>query len=269
MFFILVQENKFYISQVIHSFNGNYFTKNRVFCLIELVNGVFLLLGDSLGDGLNCNSYLVKSGQEILLIDSGLGEFNNFFHASSRDPTAIMNTIIKDNLQSIKMMSLTHAHLDHIGGISSIDDSIRNQITVGAHKYEKPHLEQGDKPYIDPITRTVGPKIRIDKALSNGDHIRIGDLKFEVIHTAGHTEGSLCLYEPEKQWLFSGDTVFPMGSFGRVDFPGSNADEMKASLDTLRSLDVMALFAGHMKAVIGPDVMNQLNESYQTAKAIL
>ena len=235
----------------------------------QLVNNVFLVLGDSLGDGYNCNSYLIKSNEEILLIDTGLGQFNFFGSPSRRDPLEIFNLVVTENIQSMNMIAITHAHLDHTGGIGSIDSNLRKQLIVGCHRTEKSHLEEGHTSYIDPITRMNGPKIQIDKTLSHGDHIVVGDLKFEVIHTAGHTEGSLCLYEPEKKWLFSGDTVFPEGSFGRVDFPGSNSDDMISSLDTLRSLEVSALFAGHMESIIGPEVKNSLNESYRVAKQIL
>jgi glyoxylase-like metal-dependent hydrolase (beta-lactamase superfamily II) len=68
--------------------------------------------------------------------------------------------------------------------------------------------------------------------LVEGEQIRIGDLVFDVLHTPGHTEGSVCLYEERLGLLLSGDVLFA-GSYGRTDLPGGNDEQMVASLARL------------------------------------
>ena len=85
------------------------------------------------------------------------------------------------------------------------------------------------------------PGIVPDTILHDGD--RIGSLR--VIHTPGHTPGGICLYDPEAKLLFSGDTVFTGGSFGRYDFPGGDRKALGASIERLAALDVEGLYPGH------------------------
>lgn len=226
------------------------------------MDGVFLFLGY----GYNCNSYLVKSENEYVMIDSGLGKYGNISGYSNSNPLEDLQNVFKNN--QITQIAITHAHLDHTGGIASLNKDERDNLTVMAHKDECKHLETPNLSYIDPMLKTEISPFIIDKRLSHGDIIRIGNLNLEVLHTAGHTEGSMCLYEAEKKWLFSGDTVFPQGSFGRVDFPGSNPDDMLESLDTLRSLEVNVMFAGHMEPILN-NVAENLEASYKNAKSIL
>ncbi|MBU4246176.1 MAG: MBL fold metallo-hydrolase, partial [Nanoarchaeota archaeon] len=86
--------------------------------------------------------------------------------------------------------------------------------------------------------------------LDDGDLIKSGDLKLKVIHTPGHTKGSICLYDEKNKILFSGDTVFA-GSFGRVDFPGSSSREMKQTLEKLSKLEIDKILPGHGEIVWG------------------
>jgi glyoxylase-like metal-dependent hydrolase (beta-lactamase superfamily II) len=81
--------------------------------------------------------------------------------------------------------------------------------------------------------------------LEEGGEIRFGSVRLQVLHTPGHTEGSVCLLDSENGRLYSGDTLFN-GSFGRVDLPGGSAVAMVASLDRLRRLDeTLTVLPGH------------------------
>ena len=66
-----------------------------------------------------------------------------------------------------------------------------------------------------------------------------------MIHTPGHTPGGICLYSERDKALFSGDTVFPEGSFGRTDLPGGNATKLVESIRKLTLLDVSVMYPGH------------------------
>ena len=72
--------------------------------------------------------------------------------------------------------------------------------------------------------------------LRKSEQLRIGDLVFDVLHTPGHTEGSVCLYEESRGLLLAGDVLFG-GSYGRTDLPGGNDEQMVASLARL-ALDI-------------------------------
>jgi glyoxylase-like metal-dependent hydrolase (beta-lactamase superfamily II) len=72
--------------------------------------------------------------------------------------------------------------------------------------------------------------------LAEGGVIRFGSLRLEVLHTPGHTEGSVCLIAPDDGILFSGDTLFA-GGWGRVDLPGGSPEQMAASIARLGRLD--------------------------------
>jgi hydroxyacylglutathione hydrolase len=81
--------------------------------------------------------------------------------------------------------------------------------------------------------------------LQEGGEIRFGSYLLEVLHTPGHTEGSVCLLDRESGRLYSGDTLFN-GSFGRVDLPGGSAEAMVVSLDRLGQLDpTLTVLPGH------------------------
>ena len=81
--------------------------------------------------------------------------------------------------------------------------------------------------------------------LAEGGEVRFGEIRLRVLHTPGHTEGSVCLYEADGGRLFSGDTLFA-GGWGRVDLPGGDPVAMVASLGRLLDLeDAVGVFPGH------------------------
>jgi glyoxylase-like metal-dependent hydrolase (beta-lactamase superfamily II) len=145
----------------------------------------------------------------------------------------------------------------------------QQKLQVFAHELEVSHLEQPDHQYIDPILSTKLKPISIDKHLFDGEKILVGEeFEFLVIHTPGHTRGSLYLYENNKKILFSRDKAFLGGNFGRTDFPGSNSIEIIESLEKLTNLDIQILYAGHMP-IESRNVSAQLQSSYRNAKYYL
>ena len=93
--------------------------------------------------------------------------------------------------------------------------------------------------------RRPGSGITPEIVLHDGD--RIGSLR--VIRTPGPTPGGICLYDEKRKLLFSGDTVFTGGSFGRYDFPGGDRAALTASIERLSTLDVEGLYPGHGEPV--------------------
>jgi glyoxylase-like metal-dependent hydrolase (beta-lactamase superfamily II) len=140
---------------------------------------------------------------------------------------------------TLKLIVTTHGHWDHSGDNARVAEHTGAQIAVhplDAHRLTSPSPMWA--PFeIPPCVPAV--------ELEEGGEIRFGSVKLEVLHTPGHTEGSICLLDRDAGRLYSGDTLFA-GSFGRVDLPGGSAEAMVASLDRLRRLDAtLTVLPGH------------------------
>jgi glyoxylase-like metal-dependent hydrolase (beta-lactamase superfamily II) len=95
------------------------------------------------------------------------------------------------------------------------------------------------------------PELSIDIPLDAGTW-NVNGTELQVVHTPGHSPGSLCLYWPEKKAMACGDLVFEQ-SFGRVDFPGGDARKLIASINTIAAMDIEVLLPGHMNIIVGKD----------------
>ncbi|ASN05240.1 MBL fold metallo-hydrolase [Virgibacillus necropolis] len=179
---------------------------------------------------LGTNCYLMYNDRDALIIDPG-GDADliiDFFKDKSFIPKAIL---------------LTHAHFDHIGAV----DQVRNtyNIDVYLHKNEKDWLE--DSKLNGSILFTPEP-ISIKKAeydLEEGG-MQIESFSFDVLHTPGHSPGSVCFFFKESGILIGGDALFNRG-VGRTDLPGGNMEQLKESIRTkLYTLDnSVVVYPGH------------------------
>jgi hydroxyacylglutathione hydrolase len=132
----------------------------------------------------------------------------------------------------------THGHWDHTGENAALQAWSQAQATdavgagIAAHRADWHHLTDPQPLYAPfPIPPCV-PAIE----LAEGGLIRFGDVRLGVLHTPGHTEGSVCLVSADDGILFSGDTLFA-GGWGRVDLPGGDAVAMVGSLSRLAALE--------------------------------
>jgi glyoxylase-like metal-dependent hydrolase (beta-lactamase superfamily II) len=129
----------------------------------------------------------------------------------------------------LKLIVSTHRHWDHIGDNAAVAETSGAQIA--AHALDRPGLENPtalNTPF--PIPPSV-PAVE----LAEGSRIRFGAIDLEVLHTPGHTEGSVCLRAAREPLLFTGDTLFA-GSWGRTDLPGGSDEQMVDSLARLSAL---------------------------------
>jgi glyoxylase-like metal-dependent hydrolase (beta-lactamase superfamily II) len=141
----------------------------------------------------------------------------------------------------------THGHWDHTGENAALqawsgqqtDDGVGARIA--AHRADWHHLTDPQPLYAPfPIPPCL-PAVE----LAEGGVVRFGDVRLEVLHTPGHTEGSVCLLSAEDGIIFSGDTLFA-GGWGRVDLPGGDAEAMVESLARLAGLeDALRVVPGH------------------------
>lgn len=166
---------------------------------------------------LQTNCYLLSHGDRCLAIDPG-GE-----------PEKVLDFLRRQGL-TLEAILLTHGHFDHVGAVKPLAEE------TGCPVY----LCQEDLSL--PGTMTAGP-LYYTHSYGEGDQLTLAGMTFTVLHTPGHTPGSVCLRFD--QYLFTGDTLFA-GSCGRTDFPGSSPAAMGRSLTRLAALrENFKVYPGH------------------------
>jgi hydroxyacylglutathione hydrolase len=140
---------------------------------------------------------------------------------------------------TLKLIVTTHRHWDHIGDNAAVAEATGAQIAV--HALDRHGLEHPAPLYAPfPIPPSV-PAVE----LAEGGIVSFGTIRFEVLHTPGHTEGSVCLLDRGTGLLISGDTLFA-GAWGRTDLPGGSDEAMVESLSRLSRLDPsLRVLPGH------------------------
>ncbi len=192
------------------------------------------------GRGYDSNIYVIP-GRKTTIVDTGTGLY------SKQIVSDIKEIIDPERIQQI---IITHEHFDHCGGVRKLHDIISDSVKIMAHVDASDKIERGDSDFAR-MLGGVMPKMPVDVKLKESDSVEIGDETYRVIHTPGHSPGSMCLYAEKSKTLFSGDTVFSHGSFGRYDFPGSDAGLLRDSIERLSKLDVEYLYPGHESIVEG------------------
>lgn len=182
--------------------------------------------------GENCYIVQDENSKETMVIDPGcfdseLEETLDALHAK------------------VKYILLTHSHGDHIGGVQKLKEKYGGKVII--HRKDAPglmdiNLNLSTHIGLDPIT------IQEDARVDDGDLLHVGDLEFQVIHTPGHTCGSISLFCKEEKMLFSGDTLF-RGAWGRTDLPTSSFEDIISSITNKLIIlpDDTIVYPGHRK----------------------
>jgi len=158
-----------------------------------------------------------ESTKEAVVVDCGW------------DVDKIIESANKEKLKITKII-VTHCHYDHVQSVNELIDKTNAEVYFheDEHDYIKKSLEN--------------KKIRIKK-LNDNDSIILGNIKIKIIHTPGHTPGSICLLVENK--LLTGDTLF-VNAIGRTDLPGGDAMKLFESLQKLKKLDDdIEIYPGH------------------------
>lgn len=209
------------------------------------------------------NVFLVVDGDEGALIDSGFGDEKS----------------VKERLEMLRAwpglrllyIVLTHHHFDHTSGAAQMREATGARTAL--HEREEEFLRDwrgeapqdielpGDQGQLGEALRRfrrqaaeAGPDIRV----ADGDRLRVGSLTLEIIHTPGHTMGSVCVYLPEERALFTGDTALGLGTVAISPPPHGDMALYLESLERLKGYDAVMMLPGHGQSV--RDVPHKLQE---------
>lgn len=173
------------------------------------------------------NCYLISTDKAAVVIDPGF-------------KTEITADFLKANGGKARMILITHAHFDHIGGA----EALRNEtgVEIGIGELDAPALRDTGLNLSDKFHAHIAP-FSADRTFCDGEKFSVGDIDFEVILTPGHTVGGVSYLSGES--LFSGDTLFA-GAVGRTDMPGGSLKALKKSLKRLIALpEETKVYPGH------------------------
>lgn len=180
---------------------------------------------------ISTNCYIISSDKDnrAVIIDPGgsAGRIKNYLDENNLTPVAIL---------------LTHGHFDHILAVASLKRDY--DLKVYIHKNDADMLTSDAN-----LSKIVGlniEKSEADNLLHGNEKLKFGEMVFDVIHTPGHSKGSVS-YIFNEEIIFCGDTLF-FESYGATHFAGGNIEELKNSIEKLFALPKdMALYCGHNK----------------------
>lgn len=180
----------------------------------------------------NCSIFGDEATREAIVVDPGDGG----------DVARVQNVLERHGL-TVKAIVITHAHIDHIGGAAKL------KAATGAPVY----MNRNDQELYDHLDMQASwlgmrtpERTEIDVDAKEGGALRLGETDFHILHTPGHTQGSISLWIPAANKLVAGDTLF-RDSIGRTDLPGGDYRQIIASIHTkLMTLpEDAAVVAGH------------------------
>jgi len=162
----------------------------------------------------NCSIFGDEQTREALVIDPG-------------DNIEDILAILEKHGLRVKAIVITHAHIDHIGGAAKLKAATGAPVLMN-------HDDQELYDHLDVQASWLGMETPshtpIDDAARDGDVLTLGPAEFRVLHTPGHTQGSISLWIPTENKLIAGDTLF-RDSIGRTDLPGGNPRQILRSIE--------------------------------------
>ena len=182
----------------------------------------------------NANTYLLNGSKKIL-IDPG----HDRLLGNVKDNLSKLSI----TLQDIDLIILTHGHPDHVEAVRSFSNS---HALIAFHETELDFIKTL-APHYD---LTMGTTNFEPQLLLREGELIVDGLTLQVIHTPGHSPGSICLYWAQEKALITGDVIFHQG-IGRTDLPGGDGEALKESIRRLSKLDVGHLLSGHGEIVSG------------------
>lgn len=200
---------------------------------------------------LDCNVYLVDTGDGLLLIDAGVG----------LDTEAILREISNDGYDphNIRWIALTHAHADHAEGIREIQQLSGALVLMDGHEaMVMSNQKLLDDTMLEYVKAGFYPAdyrlhaVNCDRTLTDGEQFQLGNVSFSAIVAPGHTGGGLCLLTnlDGRQMLFCGDVVFFNGLINLISIFDVDLLKYKESILRLDQLKIDTLLPGHLQPVM-------------------
>ena len=178
----------------------------------------------------NCSVFGDEATREALVVDPG-------------DDIARVLEVVDRHGLNVKAIVITHAHIDHIGGAQKLKQATGAPVYMNLNDTELQKM-------LDVQAAWLGMRppaaVEIDQPAKDGDLLALGSTAFHVLHTPGHTPGSISLWIPTERKLVAGDTLF-RDSIGRTDLPGGDGRQILRSIhDKLLPLpDETVVIPGH------------------------
>ncbi|OGG11270.1 hypothetical protein A2Z00_02165 [Candidatus Gottesmanbacteria bacterium RBG_13_45_10] len=180
----------------------------------------------------NCYLLVDPTTRDAFIVDPG------------DDPEYIVSELQKDNAHPIRIIA-THGHFDHIMGAFALQAAFR--IPFSVHKRDEflvENMNESAKHFLG-LTH-VDPPPKISEFLHDDEVLSLGHNEVRVLHTPGHTPGSICLLVKESDALIVGDTIFASGGVGRTDFSYSDSSQMASSIKKILTFpSSFSLYSGH------------------------
>lgn len=178
----------------------------------------------------NCLIFGDESTREAVVVDPG-------------DEIGKIQSVLQAHALTVKWIVVTHAHIDHIGGAGKLRKLTRAAVYMNDRDLELMDRLPDQAAWLGMETPQ---DVEIDSRLKDGDTLDFAGTTFSVLHTPGHTQGSVSLLMPSEKKLVAGDTLF-LDSVGRTDLPGGNHHQLLASIKTklLPLDDDVEVICGH------------------------
>lgn len=179
--------------------------------------------------GTNCYILTDDISGESLVVDPGMYDLQ------------LKKTLENNNITSLKYILLTHGHYDHILGVEELQKDLGGKIVI--HEDDSDCFVDGSKSLSEYFSDGVALNVKPDVKVVDGSTLNLGDKTIKVIHTPGHTNGSVCFLIDNL--IFSGDTLFKE-SVGRTDFPTGDMKTILKSVQKLKTLNGdYKIYPGH------------------------
>jgi glyoxylase-like metal-dependent hydrolase (beta-lactamase superfamily II) len=250
----------------------------RWFDLSEIADGVLRVTEPYVHPYVRANAWLIRGTTGLLLVDAGCG-------------IGALRAELDDRLDLPVTAIATHSHFDHFGGLGEFTDRAANRddgdvieqasdyVTLTADTFPQALLDEfvaAGAAVPDMLISAVPwdgfevagfrtPAVAITRWLAEGDVLDIGDRSFEVLHTPGHSPGSICLWEARSGTLMSGDVLVD-GEPLLDELPRSSPTDFAASLRRLAALPIRAVYGGH-GPVFGHDRARAIIADYLASRA--
>ncbi len=161
----------------------------------------------------NCSIFGDETTREAMVVDPG-------------DEIASILEVVARHGLTVKTIVITHAHIDHIGGAAKLKRATGAPVYMNLEDTELQEMMDVQATWLCTATPEA---VEIDVPAKDGDKLLVGTTEVHVLHTPGHTQGSICLWMPSERKLVAGDTLF-RESIGRTDLPGGDGKQILRSI---------------------------------------